>query len=293
MLEGHLSWLPSGIHTTSSIPPFTKEFRWVSTQGSDTLTTVRGSRVLQAWPKALLPQLKRNKCVYCRIQPHCFRLPPQEEPTGAAGSIRKDPLTFQGNLELAPKLPGSASLCPEQDPTSSQTLGFPKQVSLGATQEVAAPRGVPTSVPPVADAMGATGQEKQLCIPTHRAHVTAREQRAAAGPRGATWCNGAGAGSLTQHPTHCYYCEIPPADWSTSRSPSQARDAPQIPALCLKLRGHRLQKAEPKLRCHQCHKPSVATLRARDKASMVCFSIQKPITTSPSLLHSSFVLTYT
>lgn len=77
-----------------------------------------------------------------------------------------------------------------------------------------------------------------------------------------------------------------------SRSSLHAQDVPHVPAQHLKLHGHWLQRAEPKLRGPRCCKPTRAPLPAGDKTSMVCFSIQKLITTSPSLLHSSFVLTY-
>lgn len=47
---------------------------------------------------------------------------------------------------------------------------------------------------------------------TCAAHAAAHEHRSAARPRGATCCNRDGAGSLTQHPTHRCYWEIPRVD---------------------------------------------------------------------------------
>ena len=131
-------------------------------QDHNTLTTACGSRaLLQAWPKTLLPQLISSGINMFTVgtvrtkQDSASQLqaPTRRKAHGADVSIRKDPSTFQGNLELAAKLLGSAPLWPEQGPTSSQTPGreiasSPKQVSPGAMREMAAPRGIPTSAPP-------------------------------------------------------------------------------------------------------------------------------------------------
>lgn len=101
------------------LSPFNKEFQQVSMQGNNTLTTVCGSRaLLQALPQALLPRLISsgiNTFIAGDVrtkQDSASRLqaPTQRRADGDDGDIRKDPSTFQGNLELAAKLLGSPPL---------------------------------------------------------------------------------------------------------------------------------------------------------------------------------------